>query len=223
MYETETATDWNDYSRSFQSVMPSQMLALNREVAAHMKGHVVDFGCGGGKIIPFVLDQPEVSSYTGIDAADEMVQRANWMSKQFASKPSEVVHGRIETVTVEPADSALSINSIYNWQDARLVLRKIKSLLKSNAVFVLATINARLDMPALLEAARMECVAHPYWAEFCEHNVRICESSTIRLLELDELIREVQAVGFAVEEAHQKLYEGGLNMLVLKPASNEST
>ena len=81
------ATDWDDYSRSFQSVMPSQMLRLNQEVASHMRGHVVDFGCGGGKIIPFVLEQPLVTSYAGIDAALEMVRRARWMGEQFPENP----------------------------------------------------------------------------------------------------------------------------------------
>lgn len=218
-----TATDWNDYSRSFQSVMPSQMLALNREVAAHMKGHVVDFGCGGGKIIPFVLDSPDVTGYTGIDAAAEMVDRARWMGRQFVDKPSRIVHGRIEEVVVEKADTALSINSFYNWPDTRLVLEKIAGLLKPGAVFVLATINDRLDMPALLDRARMECVAHPHWPEFCEHNVRICKSSSIQLLSLDELIREVQAAGFVVEEAHQKLYDGGLSLLVLTSAGGAAS
>ena len=214
------ATDWDDYSRSFQSVMPSQMLRLNQEVASHMRGHVVDFGCGGGKIIPFVLEQPLVTSYTGIDAALEMVRRARWMGEQFPEKPSRIVHGRIEEVVVEKADSALSINSYYNWPDTRLVLEKIGQLLKPGGIFVLATISARLDMKALLQAAQKECVAHPHWAEFCEHNLRICESTSIRLLELDELIREVQAAGFSVDEAHQHLYEGGLSLLVLRKSQH---
>ncbi len=216
----KSATDWDDYSRSFLSVMPSQMLALNKEVASHMSGHVTDFGCGSGKIIPFVLEQPRVSSYTGVDAAPEMVQKARWMTGQFDRKPTQIIHGRIEQVNLKTADSALSINSYYNWPDSRLVLEKIYQTLKPDGVLLLATINARLDMPSLLEAAQKECIAHPHWAEFCEHNLRICSSGSIRLPELDELIGEARASGFAVEEAHQHLYDGGLSLLVLTRTSN---
>ena len=58
-------TDWNDYAQSFHSVMPSAMLQVNQAVASYMYGSVADFGCGSGKIIPFILQRNQVKHYTG--------------------------------------------------------------------------------------------------------------------------------------------------------------
>ncbi len=209
-------TDWDDYSQSFQSVMPSQMLALNTEVSEHLQGHVVDFGCGGGKIIPFVTAQSKVRSYTGIDASIDMVKKARWMARQFPEKDATIIHAKIEETSLHPFDSGLSINSYYTWPRPDEILTHIYRSLIPSATFVLATINNRLDMPALLNSAARECIAHPHWEEFCQHNLAIDQSNDIRLLTMDQLIAEVRVIGFAVKEAHQKLYEGGLNLLILE-------
>lgn len=216
MRKEDAITDWNAYSRSFQSVMPSEMLRLNTEAAGWMSGRVADFGCGGGKIIPFVLDQSRVTNYTGIDMSADMVRRACWMAEQFPQKPSDIIHARIESVSMEPVDSAVSLNSYYTWPDSLSVLKHIFTQLKKNAVFVLATINPSIDMPRLLARAEMEMVGHPHWDEFKQHNMKICRSPDVNFVSMNELIMQAITVGFEVIEAHQHLYGGGLNFLVLE-------
>ncbi len=207
--------DWDAYSLSFQSVMPSQMLNLNREVSSYMFGNVADFGCGGGKIIPFIMDRGNVESYTGIDSSADMVKKARWMAQQFASKPAVIIDNTIEAVDLQEMDSALSINSFYTWGEPERVLSHIFHQLKAGALFVLATINSAIDMPTLLNEAEMELIAHPHWLEFKNHNLSISESDYANFIEMDDLIKQVQNVGFKVEEAHKNLYLGGLNFLVL--------
>lgn len=216
MNNVHTITDWDAYSLSFQSVMPSEMLKLNRETTQWLNGSVADFGCGGGKIIPFVLEQERVTSYTGIDASMDMVERARWMADRFCQKQCNIIHDKIQSVLLPPVDSAVSINSYYTWPDPESVLLHIHKQLKEDALFVLATINASIDMPALLEDAEKELAAHPHWNAFKQHNMDIYASDSINLVSMDSLIGQVRQMGFQIIEAHTNLYKGGLNFLVIK-------
>ena len=210
--------DWDAYAQSFQSIMPSSMLQLNREVAASMHGKVADFGCGAAKIAPFVLEQADVSSYMGIDFAPQMVQRARWLLAQFPGKPSEVIEARIEDAPPLGFDAGLSINSYYAWPQPRRVLTRIFACLRAGATFMLVTPNPGLDMAALLRAADKELIAHPHWRHFKKQNLAFCANPGARFVTMDTLIADVRHCGFEVVEAHQHWYAGGLNMLhLVKP------
>lgn len=212
--------DWDQYAVPFQSVMPSEMARLNHEAAGMLYEKVADFGCGAGKIIPFVASEDAITGYTGIDMSADMVKRARWMTSQFPGKPIEIIESRIESVSIEPVDSAVSINSYYTWDDPMRVLKHISQHIKVGGGFVLATLNHHIDMPALLEEAKKEQVANPYWEAFAKQNLAICESPNTLLIGLDELIEQVRGVGFSIVRAHADYYGGGLNFLVLKKAAS---
>ena len=206
--------NWDAYANSFSSVMPEQMLRLNRTVASYMDGNVVDFGCGGGKIIPFILTRDSVNTYTGIDSSAQMIERARWVANHYTQSRAQLIHSRIEDVDSIHSDSALSINSYYVWEDSFLVLSHIRRCLSPGTRFVIATINPNINMPALLDDAEKELIAHPHWAEFKEHNLKISVSENANFVSLDTLIGELRDVGFCVQEANSELYGGGLNLVV---------
>ena len=209
--------DWCQYADSFQSVMPEEMIKLNKEAASLMKGRVTDFGCGSGKLLPYVLDEGNVDEYVGVDMSAEMVKGARWMSTQFPQKKSVFVQSSIESYNAQSlAHSAVSINSYYSWPNPVVILEHIFRQLKNNAIFVLATINDRVDMEALLEAAKKDQISNPHWDDFVKHNMDIMKSRDSNLVDLDCLIKQVQGVGFKVTEAHTKFYLGGLNYLILR-------
>jgi len=215
MQQNHIIADWDAYAQSFQSVMPSKMLQLNKEVASHVYGNVADFGCGAGKILPFVVNQKSVRSYTGIDLASDMVEKARWMAERFPNKPIKIIENRIEEVTLESVDSAMSINSYYTWLKPASVLAHIYKQIKPGGLFILVTVNPDIDMPGLLQEAEMELVAHPHWEDFKMHNLAIMDSEQANFVDLGTLLSAASESGFRVLEAHQKLYAGGLNFLVL--------
>lgn len=223
---------WDDYARAFLAVMPSKMLALNKAVAELATGNVCDFGCGAAKIAPFILDQHEVSSYTGIDYSMAMVEQARWHLEQFPDKPSMVIHGKIEFIDTgaydveivsgkteiasdEAYDFGLSINSYYTWDDPKTVLQSIYNSLKADAHFVLVTPNPEVDMAHLLKEAKKELVANPYFESFKEQNMVIAGNEKALFVEMNALIIQVQKIGFKVIEAKQCFYNDGLNFLYL--------
>lgn len=212
-------TDWDAYAAPFQSVMPSEMVRLNKAVVSELYGNVADFGCGSGKVIPFVAPCKSIHQYTGIDMSAAMIKGAKWMANQFPETPCRFVESSIESVSIETVDSAISINSYYTWDDPTLVLRHIARQIRVDGHFVLATINPLIDMSALLEEAKKEQIANPFWEAFARQNLAICESPDTHLIGLDDLIEQVREVGFSVSKAHTDYYGGGLNFLILKKKS----
>lgn len=211
--------DWNAYAASFQSVMPSEMVRLNKAAASELYGSVADYGCGAGKIIPFVSSEGSIQQYTGIDMSADMIKGAQWMANRFPETPCKFVESRIESVSIEAVDSAISINSYYTWDDPVRVLGHIARQIKVDGHFVLATINRLINMPALLDEAKKEQIANPFWEDFARQNLAICDSPDTHLIGLDELIEQVREVGFSVSKAHTDYYGGGLNYLILKKKS----
>ena len=214
--DNERITDWNAYSIPFQSVMPSSMTIVNKSIAQYMYGHTADFGCGSGKIIPMVLRNKRVTRYTGIDSAVDMIAGARWMADRFDGSRVNLIRSKIEDGQLQQIDSALSINSFYIWPSPLKTLQHIHKQLKPGATFVLATINDKLDMPALLSEAAAEMIAHPHWEAFSKHNLRIADSPDINLLRTHQLIDLVHEAGFQVIDAHEKWYMGGLSTIVME-------
>lgn len=211
-YERE---GWDDYAVAFQSVMPSLMTELNQAVARRMYGDVIDFGCGAAKIAPFVLEVPEVRSYTGLDYAPAMVERARWILGRFPCKPGRILEGRIEDFGAGGFDSALSINSYYAWDAPLRTLEVIYRSLVKGGTFVLATPNPSIDMARLLAFAEKEMVAHPHWETFKIQNLAFCDNQRARFVLMDDFVAQVRSVGFGIIEANQRFYLGGINFLVL--------
>lgn len=209
-------TSWNSYAAPFQSVMPTEMARLNEDAAGRLCGTVADFGCGSGKIIPYISTTEAIDQYIGIDMSPDMIKGAKWMARQFPGKVYRLIVSAIETMRMTPVDSAVSINSLYTWNRPVEVLKHIRLQIKPGGLMVLATINPTIDMPSLLEEARKEQVANPHWEAFARQNMEIYESPEVNLVELDDLVGIVKSVGFAVISAHSDYYGGGLNFLVLR-------
>ncbi|MEJ1378976.1 MAG: class I SAM-dependent methyltransferase [Candidatus Sedimenticola sp. (ex Thyasira tokunagai)] len=208
--------DWNDYAQPHQSIMTSAMYELNQAVASQMKGRVIDLGCGTAKVAPFVLEEAAVTNYTGIDSSSKMVDHARRMLEKFSYKPSKVFCVKIEDFTSsQNFDSALSINSYYAWTDPLRVLSHIRSLLNEGGVFILATPNKKIDMPKLLRASDKEIINHPFYQDFRKMNLDFCNNDGALFVDMNELITQVQSVGFQVSEAHQRFYLGGLNFITM--------
>lgn len=223
---------WDNYPQAFLANNPTVMLELNKAVASLGKGNVADYGCGATKIAPFILNNPDVISYTGFDASPEMVKLGRWHLAQFPEKPSEIILANLEQITPsaykfikkgkiskyikqDGFDFGLSINSYYAWPKPVLILENIYKSLKPGARFVLVTPNLKLDMQALAEEAKRELVANPYFESFRDQNLAISANDKANLIEMDDLIDQVRGVGFKVIEANQQFYHKGLNFILL--------
>lgn len=212
-------SDWNSYARLFAAVTTSIQLAVYKEACLHLHGNVVDCGCGSAKLAPFLADNEQVSSYTGIDYSAEMVTAARWIISTLEHSNYTIQHCKIEEAQ-GMYDSAVSIQSYYAWPNPQETLRHIANLLVEGGQFVLATPNPILDLAKLAKDARKELLAHPDFAAFESYNLQLAANPHANFVSMDDLIQQVRNVGFEVIECHQKHFQGGLNFLVLRKKYN---
>lgn len=206
-------SEWESYAASHLSVLPSLQLEMYKTVARYMHGNVADFGCGTARIAPFLADKAEVSHYTGVDYASEMVGKAHWLLEHLARDNFQVLHARIETVDAEPFDSALSVNSYYTWSDPLGILSHINRLLRPGASFILATPNKTLDMRKLAKEADKELLGHPHYPAFRQKNLELAGNEQAAFVEMDTLVQQLSHTGFSLVSCHQDFYLGGLNFI----------
>lgn len=147
-----------------------------------------------------------------------MIKIANWLIAHFNCPTFSTFEGKIEDYQGKIFDSAVSLNSYYTWPDPANVLQHIHSLLKTNGTFVLATPNTKLDMLAMDRQARKELLTHPNYEQFRKINLELTNNDNAQFIDMDDLIKQVQSVGFTVVSCHQGFYLGGLNFLVLNKA-----
>lgn len=206
--------EWENYARSFAAVQTSFQRDLQLASAQLLSGDVADFGCGSAKIAPFLSDRTDVSSYIGIDYSSEMIKIADWLIAQFDCPTFSTFEGKIEAYQGKMFDSAVSLNSYYTWPEPVKVLQHIYSLLKPGGLFVLATPNPSIDMLAMEKQVRKELLTHPDFTTFGQINLELASNTNARFIEMNELIKQLQSIGFGVTSCHQSFYLGGLNFIV---------
>ena len=212
---TYSINDWNNYARLFASVTLSAQLDVYKEACAHLFGDVVDCGCGSAKIAPFLIDQQNIKSYTGLDYSKEMVEVASWVVQQLGRADFNIWQSKIEEFNGNLFDSAVSVQSYYSWPEPEKVLKHIYNMLKPNGIFVLATANPKLPFDEMAKDAWRELLTHPDFEAFKAYNLKLASNPYARFVSLNDLVQEAMQVGFKVESAHQRYFRGGLNFVIL--------
>jgi len=211
-------SEWEKYARLHASVTTSFQLAVYKEACKYLSGDIVDCGCGTAKIAPFLANNKKVTSYTGIDYAEEMVMVARWVLQKLQQKSFSIEECKIEELKGKEGyfTSGVSVQSYYSWSDPLLVLSHIYNMLASNGIFVLVTPNQSLSLEGLAIEAEKELIAHPDFDAFKDYNLQLASNTQANFISMNDLISQTQEVGFRVQECHQKHFRGGVNFLVLK-------
>ena len=216
--EELTEEKWNDYSYVFTRVLTQVQRDLYIDASHNLSGKVLDLGCGSARLAAYLADNQKVTHYTGIEYAHSMVKLSDYTLQQLARPEFTVRHQKVEDISLEDIggqfDSAVSLQSYYAWKRPEKALANIFSLLLPSGLFVLATVNYKLDQEKLFIEAKKDLMWHPDYATFKAYNLEFASHPEINYVTMDELIKHVQAVGFEVVKCHQDHYAGGLNFLV---------
>lgn len=206
---------WSDYADAHLACPSMIQLELYRYITENVFGRVVDLGCGSGRLGAIMQLNPKVTQYIGIDASKEMIEAANRLSCELNLPQTQFTCSTIEDANIGKSDCIVSVNSFYTWERIATILAIINAALSPGGVFVLATPNHKLDMPALIKAADLELVGNPMYGVFKSINKKLAENTSAQFLPMDELISMLVHAGFRIQECNQKFFNGGMNTIVM--------
>lgn len=208
--------EWNEYSRLFASVSSRAQQDVYIDASQYLSGKVIDLGCGPARLAAYLADNKKISHYAGIEYARSMVEIANFTLGKLSRSDFIIRQQKIEELnnTEQRYDSAVSLQSYYAWDNPEEMLIRIYNLLLPGSVFVLATVNGKLDQVKLFKDAEKELMWHPDFEAFREYNMKLANKSETHYISMSDLISQLQSVGFEVAHCHQRHYAGGLNFLV---------
>ncbi len=207
---------WNDYSRSHLSVYLSVQKEVYETIAQRATGQVLDLGCGTGRIMAYLQDNPAVQSYTGVDSSPAMIAQATWLKQRLGFNQAQFIYADIMEIQ-DQYDSIFSIHSFYSWPDQDKILKHVHNLLSTDGRFMLVTPNADFNEERLARLAKQELLGHPDYQTFMEINYAITAQAKAlgRYISLDSLIEQVKQVGFRVHHAGNSFFLGGASYLEL--------
>lgn len=204
---------WDQYSTYHLGVCTSVQHQVYSELASKVKDHILDLGCGTGRIMGFIQENPQSLSYTGVDVSDGMIELATELKERLAYKQAKLILSNIENIEGK-YDTIISTLSYYCWHNKEKCLNHIKSILSENGSFFLVTPNSEFDKERLTRLVIRDSFGHPYLDKFLSYNFDIAEKANYPTI--DELIEQVRKVGFSVVSAHSNFFLGGVSCLELK-------
>jgi trans-aconitate 2-methyltransferase len=163
-------TEWNaaGYERvaALQQAMAAEVLAL-----LDLKGteHVLDLGCGTGKITAEIATRVPQGSVVGVDCSAEMTAFA---SQQFGAQPNL----RFETYDIrglpfqEEFDLVVSFNALHWIPEQDKALHCIRSAMKRDGLARLRLVPAgkRKSLENVIEETRLSSTWAGYFRQFCD-------------------------------------------------------
>ncbi len=207
--------NWDEYAQPFSQITTRFQQEMYELASKFLFGSVVDLGCGAAKVAPYLKDNKKVTEYLGVDCSDAMIRQAGLLLTKLKCRNFKLLRDKIENVKGS-FSSALSLQSYYSWPDTRSMLGYIFELLSPESIFVLCSANDKIDMDKLLIISSRENLMHPDWDLYCEMNKSYANNRNFKLVDLETTVHEASGVGFSVVQAHDELYLGGANFLVLK-------
>lgn len=206
---------WNQYSRMFASVYTHVQRELYQEAAHYLVGNVVDLGAGPARLAPLLADKANVTHYTAVEYAHDMVEIAKFTLHKLHKPTFRVLEQKVEEIT-EYYSSAVSLQSLYAWENPASTLKHIYQHLTPNALFILANPNEYFDHGVLFAEAEKELMWHPDFEAFKAYNAQLAANPSAKFLSMSQLIDLLRAARFEIVSCHSQHYRGMVNFVVAK-------
>ena len=114
---------------------------VNDALAIENNDHVLDIGCGTGKLIRNMANKISEGYIEGVDFSHSMVSIARKKNKkQINEGIVKIVESDFDSLSYqnESFDKACSVNAIYFWPKPEITAKKISSILKPGGLLLLA-------------------------------------------------------------------------------------
>lgn len=154
-YAENTKQAYNTYAHKFAETragkIPWQEFALSiPALEAHTSQHVLDLGCGAGRMIPFIQNHTHIASYMGIDFSSALLGKAHALygnHPEYVFHEATFQHMHLLEDTFSYACAIASFHHVLEKNEQQEFLAKVRKSLTQEAHFFITNWNL-WDEPA---------------------------------------------------------------------------
>lgn len=223
--KTETATPqivneefWNEYAKMYNKFIPEFQKKLLKQIAQYAHGKTGDFGCGTGKLIPYLNQNPNITSIHSLDASPQMLSFAKKKPTPLPIQYHLLELNKINENTLPLTfDSIFLINVLYANNNPINLLTQINKHLNPNGTLIIGDMNRQTNLNQLITSLSKEYQTDPDIEKYQHYNQILSQNATPKTYtpsELESIIHLIDT--YQTTHTSQNHFLGNLNLLTFK-------
>lgn len=223
---------WEEYCSLFAKFTFSIQDELLCYTANRSSGVVLDAGTGVGKLIPYLLEQPQVTSIIGIENNPFMAEKGKQMIASMETQRVSIVEHdifKLDTLNIKKVDTITCLNVIYSLlENPREFLQKAYDFLADDGRIIISnpmpTVDLDNDITPKL-SRELEGNEKEEFDRFIELNQKLLGNNTgfsPQLFSQEEMETLLEEIGFTIERSVTTHYFGNnVTVIARKISSSE--
>lgn len=155
MIEINEKELWDEYARLYNKFTPSFQKELLSYVAKQSFGTVLDVGCGVGKLLKYLIKNPLIKQYGGIDSNSFMLKKAEENAEDIKNSnffPTNFLNIDLESkkqLSIKKYDTVTSINVIYCLNNPLEHIKSLTNYLDDSGILIISSQNRNINQRTL--------------------------------------------------------------------------
>jgi len=158
---------WDDYCSLYEHYTPSIQIELLKEIGNLAFGNILDFGCGVGKLYPYLKNNKLTKKIYLLDSSKEMRKYTN--NKMEKDKKTKVISD-INQIKQKSINTITFVNSLYANSNPIEILFNSSKLLKKNDQIIISDMRRNCQKEKLIEVMKNEFPNDSKLEEYIELN-----------------------------------------------------
>lgn len=210
---------WSEYARMYNKFTPSFQTKLLDYISKFGFGTVGDFGCGVGKLHPYLSRQNKSQLIHAIDSNKEMLE----LAKTNKSQNIKTIYSQIElndlnqNQILTSYDSIYLINVLYTNKNPIEVLKQVTPKLNQNGNLIIVDMKRKTNLEQLFQTLNQEYKNDPDLENYYTSNQILSQNSTPHAYSINELESIISLLGnFQTIEKNENHFLENANCLIVK-------
>ena len=213
---------WSNYSRLYDKFYPKFQNDLLKYISKFAHGKVADFGTGTGKLYKHLDLNTEITSITGYDSNEQMLNLAKKKFKIYFKNIQKNIQNiqinELEKKSIkEKFDTIFIINVLYANENPIKILIELDKLLNKHGTLVIVDMKREVDLAKLFNQIKLEYKNDEDVQTYYENNQLLSKDSIPRTFSLEELESITHSIdNFKTIKKRDDFFLENVNCLILE-------
>lgn len=137
MNSNDVVTSFESFSKSFSKTRKSPWKEFNL-LAPYIKNakHILDLGCGNGRLLPYIREINPTATYTGLDISPSLIQECKLTYPQETFMVGDMTIIPVDSVQFDLIIAMASLHHIDSAKKRKQTIKEVDRMLKPGGHFV---------------------------------------------------------------------------------------